>query len=80
MEYLYSKGEITMTLGDYYSGNTTREDETHHWTWFATNGKSAQENFMIQRQEIYNRIEMQSAISEENEITDLNVNIKTVVK
>ena len=80
MEYLYPKGEITMTLGDYYSGNTTREDGTHHWTWFATNGKSAQENFMIQRQEIYNRIEMQSAISEENEITDLNVNIKTVVK
>ena len=49
MEYLYSKGEITMTLGDYYSGNTTREDGTHHWTWFATNGKSAQENYMIQR-------------------------------
>ena len=38
-----------MTLDDYYSGNITKEDGTHHWTWFASNSKSAQENFMIQR-------------------------------
>lgn len=69
-----------MTVCDYLTGNITDKYGCHHWTWFATNGKSAQENFMIQRQEIYNRIEMQSAISEENENTDLNVNIKTVVK
>ena len=69
-----------MTVCDYLTGNITDKYGCHHWTRFATNGKSAQENYMIQRQEIYNSIEMQSAISEENEITDLNVNIKTVVK
>lgn len=65
-----------MTLGDFYSGNSIREDGTHHWTWFVTNGKSAQENYMIQRYEIYNRIEAQ----QENDISDVNINIKTVIK
>ena len=73
-----------MTLGDYYSGNTTREDGTHHWTWFVTNGKSAQENYMIQRQEIYNKIEAQreeqKALRDENDVSDVNINIKTVIK
>ena len=40
-----------MTVGDYLTGNITDKYGCHHWTWFATNGKSAEENFRIQREE-----------------------------
>jgi len=73
-----------MTVCDYLTGNITDKYGCHHWTWFATNGKSAQENYMIQRWEIYNKIEAQreeqKALRDENDVSDVNINIKTVVK
>ena len=64
--------------------NQRDEYGRHHHLWFAINGKSAQENYMIQREEMNQWIcalqERKRAIEQENEITDLNINIKTVVK
>ncbi len=38
-----------MTVCDYLTGNITDKYGCHYWTRFVTNGKSAQENYMIQR-------------------------------
>lgn len=62
-----------MTLYDKLTGNTVG-DGRHHWTWFATNGKSAEENYMIQK------AEMHRAIQEEDDFTNVIINVETEVK
>ena len=68
-------------------GNRTDKYGRHHWTWFATNGKSDEENFMIQREEIRkwrNAIIDEQRLARENnledDIFDVKINIKTEVK
>lgn len=74
-----------MTVGDYLTGNITDKYGCHHWTWFATNGKSAEENFRIQKEEHKKRIEAVMAErrakqEETDDIANVTIRIKTEVR
>lgn len=63
-----------MTIFDKLSGNITDEQGRHHWTWFANNGKSAEENYMIQK------AEMHRAFQGKDDFTNVMINVETEVK
>ena len=74
---------------NYYNKSNKKTDAygKHHWTWFVNNGKSSEENFNTQREEIRNwclakkeeRGAAQSGNSDDD-IVDVKFNIKAEVK
>ena len=76
-----------MMIRDLYPSTIREQYACDHWTWYATNGKSAQENYIIQKQKLHKQInEMQAErratkeTKQDDDIWDVKINIKTEVK
>ena len=70
-----------MNLYDKTNGFKTEILDRPHWTWYAINGKSANENYNMQKEQIRQWVKdlIEEQTSQQESITDVVLNIKTRV-
>lgn len=76
-----------MMIRDLYPSTIREQYACNHWTWYATNGKSADENYGIQklqfqrlREDLDQVKKAAQDINLDDDIVDVKINIKTEVR